>query len=106
MVIVLANQRWRHSESTRTGEDQITWSHGPHHAAAIEWGVVTYTVDGNPFPTERTGTLTIAGQTFTVNLVAGCTYTLSTSDLTAHWQRAPGTFELTRIQGERPVDSS
>ncbi len=41
-------------------------------------GVVNYTVDANPGP-ERTGTLTIAGQTHTVTQANGCTYTISSA---------------------------
>ncbi|HZH30914.1 MAG TPA: pre-peptidase C-terminal domain-containing protein [Pyrinomonadaceae bacterium] len=37
-------------------------------------GTVTYTVQPNPTTTPRTGTITINGQTFTVNQGAACTY--------------------------------
>ena len=43
-------------------------------------GTVYYSVSANPGPNSRTGTLTIAGQTFTVTQAApSCTYTLSVS---------------------------
>ena len=41
-------------------------------------GTVSYTVEANPAASARTGTLTIAGQTFTVTQAgASCTYTIS-----------------------------
>jgi hypothetical protein len=40
-------------------------------------GIVTYSVPGNPYAYLRTGTITIAGQTFTVTQNGACTYSLS-----------------------------
>ena len=45
-------------------------------------GVVNYSVAANTGP-QRSGTITIAGQTFTVNQAAGCAYSLSTNSLSA-----------------------
>lgn len=47
-------------------------------------GTVAFTVDANTVTTGRTGTLTIAGQTFTVNQAAmACTYSLSPQTVNA-----------------------
>jgi hypothetical protein len=40
-------------------------------------GTVTYAFGANPGPSSRSGTLTIAGKTFTVTQAAPCTYSLS-----------------------------
>jgi len=40
-------------------------------------GAVSYTIEANPGPKSRKGTLTIAGQTFTINQSEPCTYQLT-----------------------------
>jgi hypothetical protein len=40
-------------------------------------GAVSYTVDANLAPTPRSGTITIAGLTFTVNQAGNCSFTIS-----------------------------
>jgi len=45
-------------------------------------GTVSYSVAANSGPS-RTGTLTVAGQTVTVNQASGCTYTLNDTNVTA-----------------------
>jgi Putative binding domain, N-terminal/Calx-beta domain len=42
-------------------------------------GTVTYSVTANPTSSPRTGTITINGQTFTVNQAAACSYVLAPS---------------------------
>ena len=44
-------------------------------------GTVSYTIAANEGPA-RAGTLTVAGQTVTVNQASGCTYTLSATNIT------------------------
>jgi uncharacterized protein (TIGR03437 family) len=46
-------------------------------ASGFNSGTVFYSVSTNPYATSRTGTLTIAGQTFTVTQLGPCTYSLS-----------------------------
>ena len=53
----------------------------PH--VASQSGQVTYSVFGNSTVSQRTGTLTVAGQTFTVTQASGCTYSLNASATTA-----------------------
>jgi hypothetical protein len=57
-------------------------------------GDVNYTVAPNT-GTTRTGTMTIAGQTFTVTQMAGCSFNLSLTSATAPWQGTKATFQLT-----------
>jgi hypothetical protein len=44
-------------------------------------GTVTYSVASNPNTTPQTGTMTIAGQTFTVNQAGACSYTLNPTSM-------------------------
>jgi all-beta uncharacterized protein len=49
-----------------TASSQATWVHITSSASDSGNGKVTYTVDANKTEATRTGTLTIAGQTFTI----------------------------------------
>ena len=60
-------------------------------------GVVSYAVAANPSPA-RTGTLTVAGQAFTVNQDNGCTYALSATN-TAAANGGVGTVTVTAGPG-------
>jgi hypothetical protein len=58
-------------------------------------GSVSYTLTANAATTARSGTLTIAGQTFTVSqAAAGCTYTLSAASATAAIAGGPSTVDV------------
>ncbi len=61
-------------------------------------GVVSYAVAVNPSPA-RTGTLTVAGQTFTVNQDNGCTYALSATNTAAAANGGAGTVVVTAGSG-------
>jgi VWFA-related protein len=54
-----------------------SWLHITSGAAGTGDGSVTYSVDANPTPAQRVGTLTIAGQTFTVTQSGACAFSLS-----------------------------
>ncbi|MGA3099117.1 MAG: SBBP repeat-containing protein, partial [Bryobacteraceae bacterium] len=56
-----------------------TWITITSASAFTASGNVLYSVAANTTGVTRTGTLTIAGQTFTVTQVAGCSFTLSSS---------------------------
>ncbi len=58
-----------------SASSNVSWITGVT-ASGTGNGNVTYTVAANAGP-ERTGTLTLAGQTFTVTQASGCTYSLS-----------------------------
>ena len=57
-------------------------------------GSVTFTVAANP-GVVRTGTLTVAGQTFTVTQAAGCSYTISPSSKSFSDKGGDGTSSVT-----------
>ncbi|HEX9928015.1 MAG TPA: BACON domain-containing carbohydrate-binding protein [Pyrinomonadaceae bacterium] len=56
-------------------------------------GFLTYHFAGNTGPA-RTGTLTIAGLTFTINQVSGCSYSLSSSSMTLSVSGGSGSFSV------------
>ena len=57
-----------------------TWLHVTAGSSGMGNGTVTFTVDSNPAGVPRTGTLTIGGNTFTVNQDANnCSYALAPS---------------------------
>src|SRR5439155_167087 len=61
-----------------TATDSATWITITSGASGTGNGTVSYSVTANTSATPRTGTLTIAGQTFTVNQAGvACTFTLS-----------------------------
>ena len=71
----------------------ITISFG---AAGSGSGTVGYTVAANNFTVERTGSMTIAGRTFTVTQAAGsCTFTLSPASATIPTAGGSGGFNIT-----------
>lgn len=58
-------------------------------------GTTGYTVQANPFTVSRTGTMTIAGLTFTVTQPGGgCTYTLSPTSANLPASAGSGTFSI------------
>ena len=58
-------------------------------------GYLCYSVSANPGPNSRTGTITIAGQTFTViQAPPPCTYTLSVSTWPLLYVGVPGTVTI------------
>ena len=63
-------------------------------------GSVGYTVSANPAPSPRSGTLTIAGQTFTVNQAAApCNYTLTPTSASATAAGGSGSLSVSAGTG-------
>ena len=68
------------SGCTWTASSNASWITSPQVPVATGNGTVSYSVSANTTTTSRTGTMTIAGQTFTVSQAAGtqvCTYSIS-----------------------------
>ena len=66
----------------RTATSNANWITISYGTPGTGSGTVGYTVQSNPFPVERTGTITVAGQTHTVTEAAGsCTYSISPSSV-------------------------
>ncbi len=81
---------------SRTAVSNATWITISFGQSGAGDGTVGYTVQSNPFTVARTGTITIAGQTFTVNQAAGtCTYALSPSSASVSSSGGTGSFNLT-----------
>ena len=76
---------------TWTAVSNSTWITVTSGASGTGSGTVTYNVATNT-GTARTGTMTIAGQTFTVTQANGCTYTFGTCP--AAFPRAGGTGSI------------
>ncbi len=63
-------------------------------------GTASYTVDANSSTSARTGTMTIAGQTFTVNQAGlSCTYTLSATATSVAATGGSGTVSVSATSG-------
>ena len=63
-------------------------------------GMVSYTFDANPTGVARAGTITINGQTFTVNQAgAPCTYAFSTASTNVAANAGAGSVRLTTLSG-------
>jgi len=67
-------------------------------------GAVLYTVAANSSGVTRTGHLTVAGQTFTVTQVAGCSFTLDTTSLVVPWQGQQRMLQLTASSPKLSLD--
>ena len=68
-------------------------------------GAVLYAVAANTTGITRTGHLTIAGQTFTVTQVAGCSFTLDVTSVSVPWQGVTATVNLTASNSSCPWTS-
>lgn len=73
-----------------------TWLHVTAGATGSASGSVAYSVDANTATSPRTGTLTIAGQTFTVSQAAApaCTYVLSATSVSVGSAASGGSFNV------------
>ncbi|MGA3097515.1 MAG: FG-GAP-like repeat-containing protein [Bryobacteraceae bacterium] len=80
----------------------ITITSAPTFAAS---GNVLYSVAANSTGVTRTGTLTIAGQTFTVTQVAGCSFSLDSTSASIPWQGGQTTVNLTASDSSCPWTS-
>ena len=76
-------QAWLHTTSAGSGN-----------------GTVSYTVDANTSTTARSGSITVSGQTFTVNQAGiTCTYTLSASSASYGSAATSGSYTVTTLAG-------
>ena len=83
-----------------TAASNIAWLHISSGASSTGNGTVGYTVDTNTTCVARAGTLTIAGQTFTVNQDAGLgSYTLSAAATALGATGGSGTVTVTTGTG-------
>jgi hypothetical protein len=78
-----------------TARSNVGWITIASAASRSGAGSVTYDVDENTGSVSRTGSLTIAGRTFTVTQGAACTYTLSPSSLTVKGTGTTATVNVT-----------
>jgi hypothetical protein len=68
-------------------------------------GAVLYAVAANTTGVTRTGILTVAGQTFTVTQVAGCSFALDVTSASVPWQGVTATVNLTASNSSCPWTS-
>ena len=81
-----------------TAASNATWISLSSGSSGSGNGTVQLVVAANP-DAERTGTVTIAGETFTVVQASGCTYTLSPSSQTIPSAGGPGSFDVNTAAG-------
>lgn len=95
------------SSCSRTATSNANWITISFGSPGTGNGTVGYTVQANPFTVARTGTLTVAGQTFTVNQAAGsCTYSISPTSANVNTNGATGSFNLTTSTNSCPWTAS
>jgi hypothetical protein len=83
-----------------TATSNATWLTISAGASDTGDGAVIYSVSANPTTSVRTGTLTIAGSTFTVTQAAGaCSYTISPTSQTVSATGGNGTVTVTTTSG-------
>ena len=76
----------------------ISWITITAGASGTGNGIVTYSVAANTGP-QRTGTVTIGGQTFTVTQDSGCTYAISPTGASVSEAGGNGSFNITTEVG-------
>jgi hypothetical protein len=84
-----------------TATSNVPWITLTRPSGAGE-GAVEFTYAENPAGSPaRTGTITVNGQTFTLNQAAGvpCTYSLSPSSVSVSWKAGTGSFTVTTPPG-------
>ncbi|HEX8287026.1 MAG TPA: BACON domain-containing carbohydrate-binding protein, partial [Pyrinomonadaceae bacterium] len=81
-----------------TAASNASWITVVNGATGTGNGTVTLSVQPNT-SVARTGTVTIAGQTFTVNQLSGCTYILSPPNTNVPASGANGSFNVTSGNG-------
>ena len=67
-------------------------------ASGTSGGTVSYTVAAN-VGAARTGTITVANQTFTINQASGCTYSISPTSANVSSDGANGTINVSTVEG-------
>ena len=81
--------------ATTANPDWLTITSG---ASGSGNGTVAFSVAANP-GAARTGTLTIAGQTFTVNQAAACSFSIAPNSLNVDASGGPGSSSITAAAG-------
>ncbi|MFQ3590922.1 MAG: BACON domain-containing carbohydrate-binding protein, partial [Chloracidobacterium sp.] len=81
-----------------TATSNVPWATITSGASGSGNGTVGYTVAANT-SVPRTGTLTIAGQTFTINQAGGCTYAITPQGTTVTADGGSGTVAVTTNDG-------
>jgi hypothetical protein len=81
-----------------TAASNTSWITVTSGASGSGNGTASYSVSANVGPA-RTGTLTVAGQTFTVTQAANCTYSISPSSLDAKSAGGGGSSKVTATAG-------
>ena len=75
---------------------QVSWIHVAGTGSGSGGGSVTYSVDPNPAAAARSGSIVVAGQTFTVTQAAApCIYSLSPTGVQVGSGGSGGTFSVT-----------
>jgi len=82
-----------------TAASNASWIHVTSGASGSGNGSVGYSVDANTSSTPRSGTMTIAGQTFTVNESGAASCTFSIAPTRANFSNAGGTGSVTVTAG-------
>jgi len=84
-----------------TGVANTAWLHVPPGAGGNGNGNVSYSVDVNTLQSPRTGTMTVAGQTFTVNqgAAAACTFSITPTRATVGVAASTGSVSVTAAPG-------
>jgi hypothetical protein len=84
---------------TWSATSAVSWITITAGAAGTGSGTVSYSVAANPTSSQRTGTLTISGHTFTVTQAGGCTYTTTPSATSVPAGATTGTASVTTTSG-------
>lgn len=84
-----------------TSTSNASWITVTSGSTGTSNGTVTYTITANSGSAQRTGTITIAGQVYTVtqNGVTPCSYTINPSNLSFAAAGGNGTFTVTAAPG-------
>ena len=85
-----------------TAQSLVTWITVTNGASGTGNGTVSFSIAANTAPTSRTGTLTVAGLTYTVTQagsISGCSYTISLSSQSFTADGGTGTVVVTADAG-------
>ena len=82
------------SNCSWTASSEATFVHITSGSSGSGNGTVTYSVDNNTSPNARTGTLRVAGKTFTISQAGGNTCAYSISPTSASFGRQGGTGKI------------
>lgn len=82
-----------------TATSNASWLTITSGATGAGNGSVAYSVAANTTASQRTGALTIAGQTFTVTQSAGCSYTISPTATSVSASASTGSVSVTSTSG-------